>query len=115
MSKPGGVASRFKPLMTFYLTKNLKPEEIAKGFSGEGGVKVFAVKSYPYGATTNSAVGLSIDSRSHRSAQRNGARRHATPFATASTPQRSPTRKKTHTRASDSLSKNLAAAFGKIP
>lgn len=50
--------SNFKPLMTFYLTKNLKPDEIARGFSGENGVKVFAVKSYPYGATTNSQWGF---------------------------------------------------------
>ncbi|HEV3244845.1 MAG TPA: dihydroorotase, partial [Candidatus Paceibacterota bacterium] len=48
----------FKPLMTFYLTKNLSPEEIEKGWSGEHGVKVFAVKSYPYGATTNSQWGF---------------------------------------------------------
>ena len=43
----------FEPLMTFYLTKNLKPEEIEKGL-GSG---VYAVKSYPYGATTNSQWG----------------------------------------------------------
>src|SRR3989344_5939890 len=43
----------FNPLMTFYLTKNLKPEEIEKGF-GNG---VYAVKYYPYGATTNSQWG----------------------------------------------------------
>jgi dihydroorotase len=47
----------FEPLMTFYLTKNLKPAEIEKGFSGASGVKVHAVKSYPYGATTNSQWG----------------------------------------------------------
>jgi len=47
----------FKPLMTFYLTKNLTPAEIEKGFSGENGVKVHAVKSYPFGATTNSQWG----------------------------------------------------------
>lgn len=47
----------YEPLMTFYLTKNLKPAEIEKGFSGEAGVKVYAVKSYPYGATTNSQWG----------------------------------------------------------
>ncbi len=47
----------FEPLMTFYLMKNLKPAEIEKGFSGEGGVKVHAVKSYPFGATTNSQWG----------------------------------------------------------
>ena len=47
----------FNPLMTFYLTKNLKPAEIEKGFLGQNGVKVFAVKSYPYGATTNSQWG----------------------------------------------------------
>src|SRR3989344_871331 len=52
----------FKPLTSFYLTKNLTPAEIEKGFSlagqaGEHGVKVYAVKSYPYGATTNSQWG----------------------------------------------------------
>jgi len=47
----------FVPLMTFYLTKKLTPVEIEKGFSGEGGTKVYAVKSYPYGATTNSQWG----------------------------------------------------------
>ncbi|QQG38196.1 MAG: dihydroorotase [Candidatus Kaiserbacteria bacterium] len=49
--------STFEPLMTFYLTKNLSPAEIAKGFSGEASAKVYAVKSYPYGATTNSQWG----------------------------------------------------------
>ncbi len=43
----------FEPLMTYYLTKNLKPEEIENGF-GNG---VYAVKYYPYGATTNSQWG----------------------------------------------------------
>lgn len=47
----------FEPLMTFYLTKNLTPAEIEKGSSGENGAKVYAVKSYPYGATTNSQWG----------------------------------------------------------
>ncbi len=45
--------SAFEPLMTFYLTKNLKPDELEKAF-GNG---VHAVKSYPYGATTNSQWG----------------------------------------------------------
>ncbi|OGG49485.1 hypothetical protein A2763_04145 [Candidatus Kaiserbacteria bacterium RIFCSPHIGHO2_01_FULL_54_36] len=44
----------FNPLMTFYLTKNLKPEEIEKGLSNG----VYAVKYYPYGATTNSQWGF---------------------------------------------------------
>lgn len=47
----------FKPLMTFYLTKNLSSAEIEKGFAGENGTKVYAVKSYPFGATTNSQWG----------------------------------------------------------
>ncbi len=47
----------FEPLMTLYLTKNLKPEEVEKGFSGESGAKVYAVKYYPHGATTNSQWG----------------------------------------------------------
>ena len=52
---PRGI--HFEPLVTFYLTKNLTPAEIERGYSGEGGTKVFAVKSYPYGATTNSQWG----------------------------------------------------------
>lgn len=47
----------FKPLMAFYMTKDLTAAEVEKGFSGEHGVKVFAVKSYPFGATTNSQWG----------------------------------------------------------
>lgn len=43
----------FEPLMSFYLTKNLKPSEIEKGISSG----VYAVKYYPYGATTNSQWG----------------------------------------------------------
>ncbi len=50
-------AGGFEPLMTFYLTKNLAPAEIERGFSGDAGLKVYAVKSYPYGATTNSQWG----------------------------------------------------------
>ncbi len=46
----------FEPLMTFYLTKKLSPADIEKGASGEV-CKVHAVKSYPYGATTNSQWG----------------------------------------------------------
>jgi len=91
------VRTSFEPLMTFYLTKNLTPGEIEKGWVGEyvghseaadarrgesgardvlnntmsatqrirneadatyqGQTKVFAVKSYPFGATTNSQWG----------------------------------------------------------
>ena len=47
----------FVPLLTFYLTKKLSPDDIEKGFSGDNGIKVYAVKSYPYGATTNSQWG----------------------------------------------------------
>jgi dihydroorotase len=47
----------FIPLTSFYLTKNLTPAEIEKGWNAEHGVKVYAVKSYPYGATTNSQWG----------------------------------------------------------
>ena len=43
----------FEPLMTLYLTKNLKPTEIEKG--RENGIS--AVKYYPWGATTNSQWG----------------------------------------------------------
>lgn len=47
----------FEPLMTFYLTKNLEPAELERGWSGAAGTKIYAVKSYPYGATTNSQWG----------------------------------------------------------
>ncbi len=51
---------KFEPLMTFYLTKKLTPKDIEKGAQGDppaGGCKIYAVKSYPYGATTNSHWG----------------------------------------------------------
>jgi dihydroorotase len=48
---PRGIS--FEPLMTLYLTKNLTHVEIEKGFDNG----VYAVKSYPYGATTNSQWG----------------------------------------------------------
>ena len=47
----------FEPLMTFYLTKTLTPAEIEKGAAGDG-CKIYGVKSYPYGATTNSQWGF---------------------------------------------------------
>ncbi len=50
--------SGFQPLMSFYLTRTLKVEEIEKGASGEGGTKIYAIKSYPWGATTNSQWGF---------------------------------------------------------
>ncbi|MDO8481792.1 MAG: dihydroorotase [bacterium] len=46
----------FEPLMTLYLTKKLAPEDIEKGARGDA-CKIHAVKSYPYGATTNSQWG----------------------------------------------------------
>lgn len=46
---------RFTPLMTAYLTDEIDPEEIARGF--EEGVFT-ACKLYPAGATTNSANGV---------------------------------------------------------
>jgi dihydroorotase len=49
---PGSV---FKPLMTYYLTDNSSPEDIASGFK-EGIAS--AVKLYPAGATTNSQKGV---------------------------------------------------------
>jgi dihydroorotase len=48
--------SPFEPLMTLYLTDNTPPDEIARG-KASGVVK--AVKYYPAGATTNSALGVS--------------------------------------------------------
>ena len=51
------LTSGFEPLMTFYLTKNLKPSEIERGASDAGGTNIYGVKYYPYGATTNSQWG----------------------------------------------------------
>jgi len=51
-----GVGS-FEPLMTLYLTKNLTPDEIARAAVGSDGTKIYGVKYYPYGATTNSQWG----------------------------------------------------------
>jgi len=56
-----GVAP-FEPLMTLYLTDDTAPEEIAK--ARESG-KVFAVKYYPAGATTNSASGVTDIAKVH--------------------------------------------------
>lgn len=52
-SVPEGIA--FEPLMTCYLTDNLDPEEVRRGF--EEGVFT-AAKLYPAGATTNSDSGV---------------------------------------------------------
>src|SRR3989338_7147556 len=46
----------FEPLMTLYLTKKLTPAEIERGIAGDV-CKISGVKSYPYGATTNSQWG----------------------------------------------------------
>jgi len=51
---PAGVF--FTPLMTIYLTDDLSPEIIRKGYS-EG--IIFAAKLYPANSTTNSAAGVS--------------------------------------------------------
>jgi dihydroorotase len=48
--------SRFKPLMTCYLTDDTDPDDVERGFEE----KVFTgVKLYPANATTNSAAGVS--------------------------------------------------------
>ncbi len=47
--------SRFKPLMTLYLTDQTTPEEIHRAKASQ---RVQAVKLYPAGATTNSASGV---------------------------------------------------------
>jgi dihydroorotase len=50
----------FEPLMTLYLTDDTPPEEIARAkLSG----RIFGVKLYPAGATTNSAEGVTRLSR----------------------------------------------------
>lgn len=51
---PRGIA--FEPLMTLYLTKNLRHGDIEMG-TDSSVCKIAAVKSYPYGATTNSEWG----------------------------------------------------------
>jgi dihydroorotase len=48
--------SAFEPLMTLYLTDNTPPDEIA---AARASGTVHAVKYYPAGATTNSALGVS--------------------------------------------------------
>jgi len=48
----------FNPLMSFYLTRTLRSEDIEKGAAGQGGTKIYAIKSYPWGATTNSQWGF---------------------------------------------------------
>jgi dihydroorotase len=52
-SLPGG--QRFEPLMTLYLTEATPVEEIARA---KASGRVFAVKYYPAGATTNSQDGV---------------------------------------------------------
>lgn len=54
---PRGDASRFEPLMTLYLTRNLTPDEIARAAVGAEDTQIYGVKYYPYGATTNSQWG----------------------------------------------------------
>ncbi|MDO8576015.1 MAG: amidohydrolase family protein, partial [bacterium] len=49
----------FEPLMTLYLTKKLTPQEVERAAIGAEGTKIYGVKSYPYGATTNSQWGYS--------------------------------------------------------
>jgi len=57
-SLPEGIS--FEPLMTAYLTDDLDPDELARGFAQD----VFrAAKLYPANATTNSAAGVSDLSR----------------------------------------------------
>jgi dihydroorotase len=48
--------TQFEPLMTLYLTDNTPPDEIARARASGF---VHAVKYYPAGATTNSALGVS--------------------------------------------------------
>jgi len=45
----------FTPLMTCYLTDNVEPDEVARGFEEKVWI---AAKFYPAGATTNSASGV---------------------------------------------------------
>src|SRR5690606_6183804 len=54
--------SRFEPLMVLSLTDNTAPEEIRRA---KASGRVFAVKLYPAGATTNSAAGVTDLARCH--------------------------------------------------
>lgn len=51
------VDNEFEPLMTLYLTRNLTSKTIERGARGGQGIKIFGVKYYPWGATTNSQWG----------------------------------------------------------
>ncbi len=55
LAAPG--VGNFEPLMTLYLTKNLTPQEIERAAVGAEGTKIYGVKYYPWGATTNSQWG----------------------------------------------------------
>ena len=55
LGAPG--VGNFEPLMTMYLTRNLTPQEIERSAVGAEGTKVYGVKYYPWGATTNSQWG----------------------------------------------------------
>ena len=54
--------AKFEPLMTLYLTDNMRSEEIAR--ARDSGV-IHAVKYYPAGATTNSASGVTDLTRTY--------------------------------------------------
>src|SRR5690606_28596071 len=51
-----GESNQFKPLMTLYLTDEMTPDII---YEASASNKVFAVKLYPAGVTTNSEFGVS--------------------------------------------------------
>lgn len=48
----------FVPLMTLYLTRGLAPQEIERTAVGAEGTRIYGVKYYPWGATTNSQWGF---------------------------------------------------------
>src|SRR3712207_9426619 len=52
---PKGLANKFQPLMTCYLTDETDPDDVERGF--REGVWT-GVKLYPANATTNSAAGV---------------------------------------------------------
>jgi dihydroorotase len=54
--------SNFTPLMTCYLTDDISPDEVARGFEEKVWI---AAKLYPAGATTNSASGVTDIRRIH--------------------------------------------------
>ena len=70
--------SKFKPLMTCYLTDDTDPDDVERGF--RDGVFT-GVKLYPANATTNSAAGVTDYKKVMPVLGAHGKDRHAVPDA----------------------------------